>query len=114
MTVITGFNDCTYNVETAAPEDRCVMCDKPLVAPYMSWMVWGPLNRLFICGQCCEWSVGGFSADLRRVALARTISRMGFREGARQASGNSFLCSGTITNTNREGRNAISLCSRHS
>jgi hypothetical protein len=92
MTVITGMRDIEY-IEAAEPEDRCVMCDKPLAIPYMSWMASG--RRLFVCGQCCEWIAHGFSADLRRVALARTISRIGFREGARRASGNSFLCSGT-------------------
>jgi len=93
MTVITGAHDICERMSEADPEDRCVMCDKRLTVPYLSWTA--STGKLFICGQCCDWIAHGLTADLRRVVLARAIAREGFREGARRASSNSFLCIGT-------------------
>ena len=62
---------------------RCTVCDEPLTMPYVVWM-WANVD-IFVCSVCCKVDGPTMGHDMRRVATARELQRMGFLEGARRA-----------------------------
>lgn len=65
---------------------RCALCGGKLRPPYMMWHIssraW---CEKYFCGECCEdmgdgnGGRGGFSRDLKEMAVARRIKDLGFK-----------------------------------
>jgi hypothetical protein len=83
-------------------KDRCVMCEGRLRPPLV---MWDPLSRSddhdgslrFFCSECCVGMCGGLSLDMRRIATAKEVGRLGFHRAGKQAavSGGFLYTTGT-------------------
>jgi hypothetical protein len=83
-------------------KDKCVMCEGQLQPPLV---MWDPLhnsdehdgNVRYFCGECCEQMRREFSNDMKQIATAKKVERLGFHRAGRQAavSGGFLYTTGT-------------------
>jgi hypothetical protein len=76
-------------------DKRCEMCCGRLQPPFVAWhpQFRGEDSEIendeylrFFCGECCTQMRRGFSADLRQMATAKEVRRLGFHHAARGAA----------------------------
>jgi len=52
----------------------------------------------FICGECCDDMCRGFSSDMKQIATAKKVERLGFRDASKRAAVSGSLLYTTETN----------------
>jgi hypothetical protein len=84
---------------------KCIMCRGRLSFPFVYWQA-RTQNRngnirddggRFICGECCDDMCRGFSIDMKQIATAKKVERLGFTYAAKGAavSGGLLYTTGT-------------------
>jgi hypothetical protein len=76
-------------------DDRCKMCCGRLRLPVVMWDL--DFRTTYFCSECCAQMGRGFSSDLRQMATAKEVRRLGFHHAARRAavSGGFLYTTGT-------------------
>jgi hypothetical protein len=84
---------------------ECVMCRGPLRFPFVLWHArtqnqngnYDDDGTRFICDKCCDSMCRGFSIDMKQIATAKEVERLGFHRAGRQAavSGGFLYTTGT-------------------
>jgi hypothetical protein len=60
-------------------EHMCMLCCRPLHAPFIMWHAWrGDTRKKFICSECCNDMRSGLPRDLEQMATARHLRDLGF------------------------------------
>jgi hypothetical protein len=86
---------------------KCIMCRGRLSFPFVLWHADTQNNdnieddgTRFICGKCCDNMCRGFSTDMKQIATAKEVERLGFSHAAKGAavSGGFLYTTGTSNN----------------